>query len=144
MAGPAPKGLFSRFPKGVALRAICQYYGYKMRMTPKGPQAARLRQRRAELIARFQIPADPLPGSLVETRRRCGKPNCHCARGEGHPVWVLTYMVGGQKRAEHIPRAWVEEVQRRVAAGRAYKEAVAEVFAANAELLVLWRKQRPR
>ncbi len=37
---------------------------------------------------------------------------------------------------------WVEEVRRRVAAGRAYKDAVAEVFAANAELLVLWRRQQ--
>jgi hypothetical protein len=36
----------------------------------------------------------------------------------------------------------VEEVQRWVAAGREYKEAVAEVFAANAQLLALWRKQR--
>lgn len=115
-----------------------------MKVAPKGPQAARLRQRRGALIARFHIPGAPLPGSLVETRRRCGKPNCHCARGEGHAVWVLTYMAGGKKRAEHIPREWAEEVRRRVAAGRAYKEAVAEVFAANAELLVLWRKQRPR
>jgi hypothetical protein len=115
-----------------------------MKLTPKGPQASRLRQRRAELIARFRIPGDPLPGSLVETRRRCGKPNCHCAQGEGHVVWVLTYMAQGKKRAEHIPRDWVDEVRRRVEAGRAYKDAVAEVFAANAELLVLWRKQRPR
>jgi len=115
-----------------------------MNVTPKGPQAARLRQRRAALIARFRVPGDPLPGSLVETRRRCGKPNCHCARGEGHPVWVLTYMAGGKRHAEHIPREWAEEVRQRVVAGRAYKEAVAEVFAANAELLVLWRKQRPR
>ena len=115
-----------------------------MKVTPKGPQAARLRQRRAALIARFHLPGDPLPGSLVETVRRCGKPNCRCARGEGHQVWVLTYMAGGRKRVEHIPRAWVAEVRRRVAAGRAYKEAVAEVFAANAELLVLWRRQRPR
>jgi hypothetical protein len=53
-------------------------------------------------------------------------------------------MAEGKKRVEHIPREWVEEVRRRVAAGRAYKDAVAEVFAANAELLVLWRRQRPR
>jgi hypothetical protein len=115
-----------------------------MKIAPKGPQAARLRQRRAALIAAFHVPADPLPGSLVETRRRCGKPTCHCADGAGHPVWVLTYMAGGKKRTQHIPREWVEEVQRRVAAGRAYKDAVAEVFAANAELLGLWRRQRPR
>jgi hypothetical protein len=53
-------------------------------------------------------------------------------------------MVGGKKRVEHIPNAWVEEVQRLVEAGREFKEAVAEVFATNAQLLALWRKQRRR
>jgi hypothetical protein len=53
-------------------------------------------------------------------------------------------MVNGKKRVERIPDEWVEEVQRLVQAGREYKEAVAEVFAANAQLLALWRKQRQR
>jgi hypothetical protein len=53
-------------------------------------------------------------------------------------------MVGGKKRVEYIPNAWVEEVQRLVEAGREFKEAVAEVFATNAQLLALWRKQRRR
>ena len=51
-------------------------------------------------------------------------------------------MAGGKKRVEHIPDEWVEEVQRLVEAGREFKEAVAEVFAANAQLLALWGKQR--
>jgi len=53
-------------------------------------------------------------------------------------------MVGGKKRVEHIPNEWVEEVQLLVEAGREFKEAVAEVFATNARLLALWRKQRQR
>ena len=60
----------------------------------------------------------------------------------GHPVWSLTFMAGGKKRVEHIPKEWVEEVQRLVQAGREFKQAVAEVFAANAQLLALWRQQR--
>ena len=115
-----------------------------MKITPKGPEAARLRQRKYQLLRRFAIPGDPLPGSLVLSHRRCGKPTCHCAQGEGHPIWYLSFSVQGRKRLERIPHDWVEDVRRRVAAGRAYKDAVAEVFAANAELLVLWRRQRPR
>ena len=111
---------------------------------PRGPQAARLRQRKFALVRRFAIPDDLLPGSLSETRRRCGKPTCHCARGEGHPSWYLTFMVEGTKRVEHIPTAWVEDVRRRVEAGREFKQAVSEVFAANAQLLVLQRQQRRR
>ena len=124
---------------------VCNYYGLQMRVTPKGSEAARLRQRKHELLRRFAIPGDPLPGTLVLSHRRCGKPTCHCARGgEGHPIWYLSFSVRGRKRQERIPAAWVEDVRRRVEAGRAFKDAVSEVFVANAELLVLWRKQQPR
>ncbi len=112
---------------------------------PKGVQAARLRQRKFGLARQHRLPADVvaelLPGSLSQTRRRCGKPTCHCAVGDGHPSWYLTFMVAGTKRVERIPAAWVEDVRRRVDAGREFKQAVAEVLAANAQLLVLERQQ---
>jgi len=116
-----------------------------MEIAPKGRQAARLRQRKFELLHRFPIPADLLPGSLSLTHRRCGQPTCHCAQDkQGHPVWSLTFMVKGKKRVERIPNEWVGEVQRLVEAGQEFKAAVAEVFAANAQLLALWRQQRHR
>ena len=46
---------------------------------PKGPQAARLRQRKFDLLRRFSIPDDLLPGTLTQTHSRCGRPSCHCA-----------------------------------------------------------------
>jgi len=46
-------------------------------------------------------------------------------------------MGAGQKHVERIPEEWVEQVRRRVQAGRAFKEAVAEVFTANALLLAI-------
>jgi len=112
---------------------------------PTGDRAARLRQRKFAVLRRYEITADIvrdlLPGSLSETRRRCGKATCHCATGEGHLSAYLTFMVDGHKRVERIPAAWVADVRRRVQAGRAFKEAVAEVLAANAQLLVLERQQ---
>ena len=84
---------------------------------PPGAQAARLRQRKFALLRRFPVPADLLPGSLVHTHRRCGKPTCHCARGAGHPVWTLTFMVDGKKQVEPVPAEWVAEVRRLVAEG---------------------------
>ena len=111
---------------------------------PRGPQAARLRQRKAELLRRFRIPDDLLPGSLSQSTLRCGKPSCHCAQPKdpGHPIWTLTFMVDGNKRTQHIPRDWVEDIQRRVDAGREFQNAVREVLAANAQLFVLARQQR--
>ena len=96
-----------------------------------------MRQRKFQLLRRFSIPADALPGSLSLSHLRCGKPTCHCAEDRGHPVWSLTFMVQGKKRVQHIPKEWVEEVRRRVKAGREFQDAVREVLAANAQLLVL-------
>lgn len=115
-----------------------------MKRRPKGPEAARLRQRKFELLRELRIPAEGLPGSLAKTHRRCGKPNCHCATGRGHPLWSLTFMVDGKKHVERIPEAWVEEVRQRVEEGRSFKRGLAELLTANARLLVLWRKQRRR
>jgi uncharacterized protein DUF6788 len=124
---------------------FCVYYYTHMKIAPKGREAARLRQRKFELLRRFSVPSDLLPGSLSLTHRRCGQPTCHCARDKkGHPIWSLTFMAGGKKRVERIPKEWLEEVQRLVEAGREFKQAVAEVCAANAQLLALWRRQRRR
>jgi len=118
------------------------YYYHEINNEPRGPQASRLRQRKFELVRRFQLPDDLLPGSLSLSHLRCGKPTCHCADGTGHPVWSLTFMVRGKKHVQHIPKDWVEDVRRRVQAGREFQDAVREVLAANAQLLVLARQQR--
>jgi hypothetical protein len=51
-------------------------------------------------------------------------------------------MVRGKKHVQHIPSEGVEDVRRRVEAGREFQDAVREVLAANAQLLVLARQQR--
>lgn len=107
----------------------------------KGDPAARLRQRKHAVLRALKIPPDALPGSLALTHRRCGKSNCRCVDGQGHPVWSLTFRVDGKKRVERIPDEWVEQIRPLVEQGRECKDALAEVFAANAQLLALWRRQ---
>jgi hypothetical protein len=115
-----------------------------MASSPKEPLAALLRRRKRQLLARLQVPPDGLPGSLALTHRRCGKPSCHCSEGQGHPVWSLTFMVLGKKHVERIPEDWVDLVRPRVVRGRKFKDAVAEIFAANAQLLALERNHSHR
>jgi uncharacterized protein DUF6788 len=100
-----------------------------MKNDPYGAQAARWRQCKFRMLERFSIPADLLPGSLIMSRTRCGKPTCHCAQGEGHEAWTFTFMSHGKQR---------------VTAGREFQDAVREVLTANAELLILSRKQRSK
>lgn len=60
-----------------------------------------------------------LAASLVAYERRCGKPGCHCARGEKHHGHQLTYKVRGKTRTVYVPvdltedvRAWIDEYRR--------------------------------
>jgi hypothetical protein len=110
---------------------------------PKGPQAARWRKRKFDLLRRFPVPEDLLPGALTESYTRCGKPTCHCAdpNDPGHAAWTLTFMSDGKRRVERIPKVWAQAVAERVKAGREFQDAVRDILTANAELLVLARKQ---
>ncbi len=131
---------------GIVFTLFCLYYYYQMILPhpPSGPDAVRLRRRKRLLLAKLGIPAGALPGSLVLTHRRCGKANCHCAEGAGHPLCLLTFMVDGKKHVESVPADWMDAVRPAVEAGRTFKDAVAELFAINAQLLVLGRNQRSR
>ena len=53
-------------------------------------------------------------------------------------------MVDGKKRVERIPKEWAEQVRKRVEEGRAFQQAVRDVLASNAQLLVLARQQRKK
>jgi hypothetical protein len=108
------------------------------------PQASHLRQRKYQVVRQYQLPDGLLPGCPTQTHRRCGRPNCPCASEQdpGHPIWFLTFMSSGKRRVERIPKQWVEKVRRQVEAGRAVQDAIKDMLTANAELLVLWRKQK--
>ena len=42
-------------------------------------------------------------GALGTRARVCGKPNCHCSRGERHVSKFLSAAVGGRTRQVHVP-----------------------------------------
>ena len=113
---------------------------------PRGLLASRLRQRKFALLRRFPIPDDLLPGSLSVSRICCGRPSCHCTQRDdpGHPIWTYTFMVNGKKHTQHIPKEMIADVNKRVASGREFQDAVREVLAANAQLLVLARQQEKK
>jgi len=55
-----------------------------------------------------------LRGSLIAERKRCGKPNCRCARGELHgPYYYRRWRdVSGAQRKQYVPRPKADAVQR--------------------------------
>jgi hypothetical protein len=100
-----------------------------------------LKARKRKLLTLLNLPPEALPGSLSQSRYRCGNPNCHCARDEGHPRWALTFMAEGKKRTQNIPKDRVEFVRERVDEGKAFKQGVAELMTINAQLFHLLDKQ---
>ncbi len=55
-----------------------------------------------------------LRGTLSERSSKCGKPNCHCADGEGHPSLYLVQSHAGKVRQLCIPKALQDPVRQAV------------------------------
>ena len=90
------------------------------------PQAleALLKQRTALWEALASI-GDFRPGTLQSRYRKCGKPNCHCARhgDPGHgPKWVLTRPVDGKTRNWSIPDSEVTATEAQIAECRRFRQ----------------------
>jgi len=104
----------------------------------KSPEASKLRKRKYRIIRRYGFEEALLPGALTLAYRRCGKPTCHCATEEGHPMWVLSFSLAGKKHTEVIPADLADDLRPLVERGREHREALAELMRLNAKLLRLW------
>lgn len=69
-----------------------------------------LRSRIAQLATSERF----LRGSLSERSGKCGKPNCHCAAGEGHPSLYLVQSQGGKPRQWCVPKPLQDPVRHAV------------------------------
>ncbi len=70
---------------------------------------------RGRLIRTLGSLREMLPGSLVERKRACGRPNCHCADGKKlHPQYQISVLVEGKPKAFNVPARLVEPVRKRV------------------------------
>ena len=69
-------------------------------------------------------PQDPhlmLRGSLITLKRKCGKPTCHCAKGEPHTSPALSYSLKGKTKILTLRTTDIPEIK---AALRRYRDAL--------------------
>jgi len=78
-----------------------------------------------------------LPGSLYTLRRRCGKPTCHCGRGELHASTVLSYRGEGRPQNITLPPEQLREVRKLTEDYRALRKARTQVVRLVRQLLDL-------
>lgn len=97
----------------------------------------RLRNRAAQLLASAGL----LHGSLVVRKRRCGKPNCHCAEGEGHRGLVLTVRHEGRTEQIHIPRHLESTVERWVEQDHQLRDLLADLAHLHTEKIRELKRQ---
>ncbi len=71
-----------------------------------------LKRRLRRKLASLGNPQPFIVGSLVKIQRRCGNPNCRCAKeGPKHTGHLLTTKVKGKTQAIYVPVDMVEEVR---------------------------------
>jgi len=96
-----------------------------------------LRERKEQLLAALGELRPFRPGSLVERYRKCGRPNCHCARDDspGHgPSYSLTRAVEGKTRTKIIPAGAVETVQEQIDEYHRFRQVVRDLVETNVNL----------
>jgi hypothetical protein len=99
------------------------------------PDVPGLERRREELYRELSRVGDFRRGSLSEVRRKCGKPNCACAR-PGHPghgpQYNLTRSEGGRTVARHMrPGPELEKIRREVGEYERFRDLVGQVTEVN-------------
>ncbi len=104
----------------------------------KQTQAMTTRER---LLSRLPLTGEIVRGSLIERIVRHRRGCTTCARGEGHPLWVLTVSYrGGRTRQFSLRGEQVGEVRRWLGNYHKLKEALEAICELNHELL---RAQTP-
>src|SRR6202158_6309224 len=67
---------------------------------------------RGRLIRSLGSLREMLPGSFVERKRACGRPNCHCADGEDlHSQYQISVLIDGKPKALNIPAELAAKAQ---------------------------------
>jgi hypothetical protein len=89
-------------------------------------------QSRGRLMRSLGALREMLPGSFVERKRACGRPNCHCADGKNlHSQFQISVLVQGKPRTFHIPATLVEQVRQKVEMRRRFDAAAATICRIN-------------
>jgi hypothetical protein len=99
---------------------------------------------RGRLVRSLSALREMLPGSFVERRRKCGRPNCRCADGRPehlHPQFLLSVLFEGKLRTFHIPLELAQEVRSQVELHKRFQQVAAAICRINLCRL-LRRKQQ--
>jgi hypothetical protein len=87
---------------------------------------------RGRLIRSLGALREMLPGSFVERKRACGRPNCHCADGKNlHVQYLISVLVGGKPKTFNVPAKLMQQVRQKVDMRHRFDAAAATICDIN-------------
>ena len=99
-------------------------------------------RQREKLAAQLSSATEVLRGSLLQRSIHHSAGCLKCARGEGHPLWVLTVgYPGGKTRQVSLRPSQVSQVRKALAHYRNFKRSLEAISELNQFLLRLDREQ---
>jgi len=98
---------------------------------------------RGRLIRSLGSLREMLPGSFVERKRSCGRPNCHCADGKRlHSQFQISVLIDGKPKAVNIPADLAEKVRQKIEMRRRFDTAAATICRVNLKRLIKEKEDR--
>jgi hypothetical protein len=86
-----------------------------------------LEERKAQILHNLPSVGHMIHGSLVTSFMKCGKPNCRCAKGEGHKTLRLSSFYHGRKSVDHVPASYEQWMREGIENYKAAEEMLLEL-----------------
>ena len=89
---------------------------------PRTKRIEQLERKRASLIKSIAGVREMIRGSFNTVYRKCGKPNCRCAKGVGHPSDQIVFLQGSRSKCRTVPKEEVPWVKSMTENRREFRE----------------------
>ena len=97
-----------------------------------------IEEKRAILLAELQRIEYMIRWTFVETHRKCGKPNCWCAKqDQGHPSYQISWTEDAKSRSKAVPKEDIPWIKEMTGNYREWRSARAKMRKLENELRVL-------
>lgn len=93
-----------------------------------------LKKRKTQILHLLPPMDHVIRGSLITRNIKCGKPNCHCATGEGHMSLYLSSFYHGHTGMDYVPAAWESWMREGIRNYEVIQELVSELTELELEL----------
>ena len=98
---------------------------------------------RGKLIRGLGSLREMLPGSFVERKRSCRRPNCRCADGNSlHSQFQISVLIDGKPKALNIPADLAEKVRQKIEMRQRFDAAAATICGVNLKRFLKEKEER--